>query len=149
MTDARKLKMQQAKILRQQIEIIQPILDYLKSLYKKLKESLHKRRRKKWEEDTSLEGLVFTGYRREYRQMLTSWKKILVEETPSYFTFDPRYRWCAFRALAIFLASSERVMKVSNIELFRYLEAHSNLGSVAGIRSGFYRAKRRLELTQE
>ena len=99
-----------------------------------------------WDGDTPLARLVNLQQFAYYQLLIDEWQKrsneTLEPLKSTFFSFPPHLKHHVFRALADALAVTPRVFTVSTLELCRYLSAHSDLGSTAGIKKALQRSKK-------
>lgn len=104
-----------------------------------------KKRRRTWDDNTPMIRLVNLSQMEHFLALMNDWQKRSAEtinpKKTSLFTFFPERKSHAIRALALVLTRDISVFRVSTVELFRYLSAHSNLGSSEAIRKALLRAK--------
>ena len=136
--------------IREQLTMIrqhQHVVNHLRQRKRELT-AAHRKKRKMptWDGDTPLARLVNLQQFAYYQLLIDEWQKrsneTLEPLKSTFFSFPPHLKHHVFRALADALAVTPRVFTVSTLELCRYLSAHSDLGSTAGIKKALQRSKK-------
>ena len=134
-----------------QIRANRSVTRQLQSDNQQLKASLeeidarHRRRRRcPWDDDTPLIRLVSPPQIEHFWTLMKDWEKRAAAPIDpaktSQFSFHPKLKHHAYRALAVVLARQPPVFRVSTRQLCQYLAEHSNLGTMAGIKKALQRA---------
>lgn len=128
-----------------QIREHQTAINQLRARRRALLEKHKKRRRCLWDADTPMRKLVPLAFESHFITMMKEWEKhtthTIQPMKASHFNFIQKRKWYAIRALAIMLMKDKRVFKISILQLCKYLEGHSNLGSQESIRKAIQRLK--------
>ena len=123
----------------------QQTVNQLRQRKRELTAAHRKKRKPLWDAATPLARLVNLQQFSYYQLFIAEWQKRTDEALEplksTFFSFPPHLKHHVFRALAAALAVSPRVFTVSTLELCRYLAAHSNLGTAAGIKKALQRSK--------
>ena len=134
--------------IREQLTMIrqhQQTVNQLRQRKRELTAAHRKKRRPLWDATTPLARLVNLQQFSYYQLLIAEWQKrsdeALEPLKSTFFSFPPPLKHHVFRALAATLAVTPRVFTVSTLELCRYLAAHSNLGTAAGIKKALQRSK--------
>ena len=134
--------------IREQLTMIRQHQQTVKQLRQRKREltAAHRKKRKPlWDAATPLARLVNLQQFSYYQLLIAEWQKrsdeALEPLKSTFFSFPPPLKHHVFRALAATLAVTPRVFTVSTLELCRYLAAHSNLGTAAGIKKALQRSK--------
>ena len=135
--------------IREQLTMIRQHQQTVKQLRQRKREltAAHRKKRKPlWDAATPLARLVNLQQFSYYQLLIAEWQKrtdkALEPLKSTFFSFPPPLKHHVFRALADALAVTPRVFTVSTLELCRYLSAHSDLGSTAGIKKALQRSKK-------
>ena len=135
--------------IREQLTMIRQHQQTVKQLRQRKREltAAHRKKRKPlWDAATPLARLVNLQQFSYYQLLIAEWQKrtdkALEPLKSTFFSFPPPLKHHVFRALAAALAVTPRVFTVSTLELCRYLSAHSDLGSKAGIKKALQRSKK-------
>ena len=135
--------------IREQLTMIRQHQQTVKQLRQRKREltAAHRKKRKPlWDAATPLARLVNLQQFSYYQLLIAEWQKRTDEALEplksTFFSFPPPLKHHVFRALAAALAVTPRVFTVSTLELCRYLSAHSDLGSTAGIKKALQRSKK-------
>lgn len=136
--------------IREQLTMIRQHQQVVNQLRQRKREltAAHRKKRKMpaWDGDTPLARLVNLQQFSYYQLLIAEWQKrtdkALEPLKSTFFSFPPPLKHHVFRALAAALAVTPRVFTVSTLELCRYLSAHSDLGSTAGIKKALQRSKK-------
>ena len=135
--------------IREQLTIIrqhQQTVNQLRQRKRELTAAHRKKRKPLWDAATPLARLVNLQQFSYYQLLIAEWQKrtdkALEPLKSTFFSFPPPLKHHVFRALADALAVTPRVFTVSTLELCRYLSAHSDLGSTAGIKKALQRSKK-------
>ncbi len=108
----------------------------------------HKKKRKPtWDDETPLWKLIPSNHESRFITLMNEWKKSTTQAINPYkthhFSFNESYSLRpVYVALARFLSSKPLPLCVSRMEFYRYLSAHTNLGSVGNIKVGLCRARK-------
>ena len=134
--------------IREQLTMIrqhQQTVNQLRQRKRELTAAHRKKRRPLWDATTPLARLVNLQQFSYYQLLIAEWQKrsdeALEPLKSTFFSFPPPLKHHVFRALAAALAVTPRVFTISTLELCRYLAAHSNLGTAAGIKKALQRSK--------
>ena len=138
----------QAAIREYQTEI-----QHLKSLRSEVAGRRRKKRRRprQWDDATPMRDLISLEYDSQFKTMITQWKNYTDHEINPYKTSHFLFRLsdiskrAVYVPLARFLPEKGRRLRVSTMEFYRYLSAHSNLGSVNSIKTGLSRVRKWLQ----
>ena len=135
--------------IREQLTMIrqhQQTVNQLRQRKRELTAAHRKKRKPLWDAATPLARLVNLQQFSYYQLLIAEWQKrtdkALEPLKSTFFSFPPPLKHHVFRALAAALAVTPRVFTVSTLELCRYLSAHSDLGSTAGIKKALQRSKK-------
>ena len=135
--------------IREQLTMIrqhQQVVSQLRQRKRELTAAHRKKRKPLWDAATPLARLVNLQQFSYYQLLIAEWQKrtdkALEPLKSTFFSFPPPLKHHVFRALADALAVTPRVFTVSTLELCRYLSAHSDLGSTAGIKKALQRSKK-------
>ena len=135
--------------IREQLTMIrqhQQVVNQLRLRKRELTAAHRKKRKPLWDAATPLARLVNLQQFAYYQLLIAEWQKrtdkALEPLKSTFFSFPPPLKHHVFRALADALAVTPRVFTVSTLELCRYLSAHSDLGSTAGIKKALQRSKK-------
>ena len=135
--------------IREQLTMIrqhQQVVNQLRQRKRELTAAHRKKRKPLWDAATPLARLVNLQQFAYYQLLIAEWQKrtdkALEPLKSTFFSFPPPLKHHVFRALADALAVTPRVFTVSTLELCRYLSAHSDLGSTAGIKKALQRSKK-------
>ena len=135
--------------IREQLTMIrqhQQVVNQLRQRKRELTAAHRKKRKPLWDAATPLARLVNLQQFSYYQLLIAEWQKRTDEALEplksTFFSFPPPLKHHVFRALAAALAVTPRVFTVSTLELCRYLSAHSDLGSTAGIKKALQRSKK-------
>ena len=135
--------------IREQLTMIrqhQQTVNQLRQRKRELTAAHRKKRKPLWDAATPLARLVNLQQFAYYQLLIDEWQKrsneTLEPLKSTFFSFPPHLKHHVFRALAAALAVTPRVFTVSTLELCRYLSAHSDLGSTAGIKKALQRSKK-------
>ena len=135
--------------IREQLTMIrqhQQVVNQLRQRKRELTAAHRKKRKPLWDAATPLARLVNLQQFSYYQLLIAEWQKrtdkALEPLKSTFFSFPPPLKHHVFRALAAALAVTPRVFTVSTLELCRYLSAHSDLGSTAGIKKALQRSKK-------
>jgi hypothetical protein len=135
--------------IREQLTMIrqhQQTVNQLRQRKRELTAAHRKKRKPLWDAATPLARLVNLQQFSYYQLLIAEWQKrtdkALEPLKSTFFSFPPPLKHHVFRALADALAVTPRVFTVSTLELCRYLSAHSDLGSTAGIKKALQRSKK-------
>ena len=135
--------------IREQLTMIrqhQQVVNQLRQRKRELTAAHRKKRKPLWDAATPLARLVNLQQFAYYQLLIAEWQKrsdeALEPLKSTFFSFPPPLKHHVFRALAAALAVTPRVFTVSTLELCRYLAAHSDLGSTAGIKKALQRSKK-------
>ena len=135
--------------IREQLTMIrqhQQVVNQLRQRKRELTAAHRKKRKPLWDAATPLARLVNLQQFAYYQLLIDEWQKRSTETLEplksTFFSFPPYLKHHVFRALAAALAVTPRVFTVSTLELCRYLSAHSDLGSTAGIKKALQRSKK-------
>lgn len=135
--------------IREQLTMIrqhQQTVNQLRQRKRELTAAHRKKRNPLWDAATPLARLVNLQQFSYYQLLIAEWQKRTDEALEplksTFFSFPPPLKHHVFRALADALAVTPRVFTVSTLELCRYLSAHSDLGSTAGIKKALQRSKK-------
>ena len=135
--------------IREQLTMIrqhQQTVNQLRQRKRELTAAHRKKRKPLWDAATPLARLVNLQQFAYYQLLIAEWQKrtdkALEPLKSTFFSFPPPLKHHVFRALADALAVTPRVFTVSTLELCRYLSAHSDLGSTAGIKKALQRSKK-------
>ena len=135
--------------IREQLTMIrqhQQVVNQLRQRKRELTAAHRKKRKPLWDAATPLARLVNLQQFSYYQLLIAEWQKrtdkALEPLKSTFFSFPPPLKHHVFRALADALAVTPRVFTVSTLELCRYLSAHSDLGSTAGIKKALQRSKK-------
>ena len=135
--------------IREQLTIIrqhQQTVNQLRQRKRELTAAHRKKRKPLWDAATPLARLVNLQQFSYYQLLIAEWQKRSDETLDplksTFFSFPPPLKHHVFRALAAALTVTPRVFTVSTLELCRYLSAHSDLGSTAGIKKALQRSKK-------
>ena len=124
----------------------QQVVNQLRLRKRELTAAHRKKRKPLWDAATPLARLVNLQQFAYYQLLIAEWQKRSDEDLEplksTFFSFPPHLKHHVFRALADALAVTPRVFTVSTLELCRYLSAHSDLGSTAGIKKALQRSKK-------
>ena len=124
----------------------QQTVNQLRQRKRELTAAHRKKRKPLWDAATPLARLVNLQQFSYYQLLIAKWQKrtdkALEPLKSTFFSFPPPLKHHVFRALADALAVTPRVFTVSTLELCRYLSAHSDLGSTAGIKKALQRSKK-------
>ena len=106
-----------------------------------------KRRRRLWDDNTPMCKLVKPDKHDTFRNMLTEWGKYTIYPISPlkahYFHFDFSYSMRpVYAVLTTFLDAADYPLQIPLMEFYRYLSAHSNLGSVQNIKVQLSRARK-------
>ena len=135
--------------IREQLTMIrqhQQVVNQLRLRKRELTAAHRKKRKPLWDAATPLVRLVNLQQFAYYQLLIAEWQKRTDEALEplksTFFSFPPPLKHHVFRALAAALAVTPRVFTVSTLELCRYLAAHSDLGTAAGIKKALQRSKK-------
>ena len=134
-----------------QIRELQTVINQLKARRREIIEKHKKRRRCLWDADTPMRKLVPLAFESQFITMMKEWEKHTTHTIrpmkTSHFTFVQERKKHVIWALAMMLMKDKHVFKVSILQLCKYLESHSNLGSQETIRKSILRMK--TQISQE